>query len=337
MINYRPIIGITMGDPVGVGPEIIPLALINPSIYEICRPIVIGDIGWLQVVKRGMQSDLRLRAVESSETGLYQYGCIDIINCSKLDLEHTLWGKPTSLTGNAMVTYITSAIDMALQGSIDAIVTCPINKKAMYMAGFIYNGHTELLAEKTKSTKFAMMLAGDRLRVVLVTIHIPLKDVPAALSKEKIFQTIEITDSALKIRFGLENPRIAVAGLNPHAGEGGIFGDEEESIILPDINLAINKGIDVSGPFPPDTIFYHAQKGLYDAVICMYHDQGLIPFKMIHFTDGVNTTLGLPIIRTSVDHGTAYDIAGRGKANPGSLIAAIKMATSQAIFTSKRK
>ena len=229
-----------------------------------------------------------------------------------------------------MVSYITSATDMALQGRIDAMVTCPINKQAMHMAGYFYNGHTELIAEKTKSTDFAMMLAGDKLRVVLVTIHIPLKDVPLVLSKEKILQTIIITGSSLYMRFGIENPRIAVAGLNPHAGEGSMFGDEEERIILPAVNLAKSKGFDVLGPYPPDTIFYHAKKGLYDAVICMYHDQGLIPFKMIHFTDGVNTTLGLPIIRTSVDHGTAYDIAGKGKADPGSLTAAIKMAAEQA-------
>jgi len=181
-----------------------------------------------------------------------------------------------------------------------------------------------------------MMLAGDKLRVVLVTIHIPLKDVPLVLSKEKILQTIIITESSLSKRFGIENPIIAVAGLNPHAGEGSMFGDEEERIILPAVNLAQSQGFDVLGPYPPDTIFYHAQKGLYDAVICMYHDQGLIPFKMIHFADGVNTTLGLPIIRTSVDHGTAYDIAGKGIADPGSLTAAIKMAAEQAANTRAR-
>ena len=204
------------------------------------------------------------------------------------------------------------------------------------MAGFFYNGHTEILAEKTKAAGFAMMLAGDKLRVVLVTIHIPLKDVPRALSQEKILQTITLTDSFLRTRMGVENPKIAVAGLNPHAGEGGMFGDEEQRLILPAVNLAKGQRFDVHGPYPPDTIFYHAQKGLYDAVICMYHDQGLIPFKMIHFTDGVNTTLGLPIIRTSVDHGTAYDIAGKGKADPGSLTAAIKMAAAQAAFAGKK-
>ena len=334
MKNYRPIIGITMGDPVGIGPEIILSALINSSIYEICRPLVIGNMERLKFVKRCIKSNLKFNAVEEPKTGMYQCGCVDVVS-TFIDPGQILWGKPTAVTGKAMISYITSATDMALQGRIDAMVTCPINKQAMHMAGFFYNGHTELIAEKTKSAGFAMMLAGDKLRVVLVTIHIPLKKVPIVLSKEKILQTIIITESSLRMRFGLENPRIAVAALNPHAGEGGMFGDEEERIILPAVNLAKSKGFDVLGPYPPDTVFYHAQKGFYDAVICMYHDQGLIPFKMIHFTDGVNTTLGLPIIRTSVDHGTAYDIAGKGKADPGSLTAAIKMAAEQAALVNK--
>ncbi len=321
-----------MGDPVGIGPEIILSALINPLIYKMCRPLVIGDIEWLNDLKECIKSNLRFNAVKKPNTGVYQCGCVDVLNTFKLDSGQILWGKPTVLTGKAMVSYITSTTDLALQGIIDAMVTCPINKEAMHKAGYFYNGHTELIAEKTKSAEFAMMLAGDKLRVVLVTIHIPLKDVPLVLSKEKILQTIIITSSSLSMRFGIENPKIAVAGLNPHAGEGGMFGDEEERIILPAVSLAKSKGFDVLGPYPPDTIFYHAQKGIYDAVICMYHDQGLIPFKMIHFTDGVNTTMGLPIIRTSVDHGTAYDIAGKGIADPGSLTAAIKMAAEQAAF-----
>ena len=333
MKKYRPIIGVTMGDPVGIGPEIILSALINPLIYELCRPLVIGDMERLKVLK----SNLKFNSVEKPKTGVYQCGCVDVVSTYKLDPGQILWAEPTALTGKAMISYITSAIDMALQGSIDAMVTCPINKQAMHMAGFFYNGHTELLAEKTKTAGFAMMLAGDKLRVVLVTIHIPLQDVPLVLSKEKILQTIVITGSSLRTRFGLVNPKIAVAGLNPHAGEGGMFGDEEERIILPAVNLAKSQGFDVVGPYPPDTIFYHAQKGLYDVVICMYHDQGLIPFKMVHFTDGVNTTLGLPIIRTSVDHGTAYDIAGKGIADPGSLTAAIKMAAEQAALVGKTK
>ncbi|NNK83954.1 MAG: 4-hydroxythreonine-4-phosphate dehydrogenase PdxA, partial [Desulfobacterales bacterium] len=329
MKKYRPIIGITMGDPVGIGPEIILAALNDPLIYEICRPLVIGDMSWLLNLKKHLKSNLNFNAIKRATSGVYQCGCVDIIGTFQLDPEEILWAQPTVLTGKAMISYIVTATDMALEGEIDAMVTCPINKEAMHKAGYYYNGHTELIAEQTKSTDFSMMLAGDKLRVVLVTIHLPLKDVAFVLSTEKIMQTLIIANSSLKLRFGIEHPQIAVAGLNPHAGEGGIFGNEEERIILPAIRLAKNKGIDVHGPYPSDTMFYHAQKGIYDAIICMYHDQGLIPFKMIHFTDGVNTTLGLPIIRTSVDHGTAYDIAGQGKADPGSLTAAIKMAAEQ--------
>lgn len=330
MSDYRPIIGITMGDPVGIGPEIILLSLCNPSIYEVCRPLVIGDFRTLGAAKKCTQSRLQLESVKDPEAGTYKCGLVDILNLSELDPDKTLWGNPTIQTGRAMVRYITTAVDLATIGRIAAITTCPINKTAMQIAGFRYNGHTELLAERTKTDDFAMMLAGNRLRVVLVTIHVPLKDVPAILSKQKILHTIRLAGRALYERFGIKTPRIAVAGLNPHAGEGGMFGDEEKNIIAPAIHDARSEGFDAAGPFPPDTIFYHAFKGRYDVVISMYHDQGLIPFKLIHFRDGVNTTLGLPIIRTSVDHGTAYDIAGSGIADPGSLIAAINMAAKQA-------
>jgi 4-hydroxythreonine-4-phosphate dehydrogenase len=236
-----------------------------------------------------------------------------------------------------MIHYIQVASDLAIQRRIAAMVTCPINKTAMQLAGFPYNGHTELLAERTKSDNYAMMFAGDRLRVVLATIHVPLRDVPSILSKQKILRTIKLTWQTLQERFGVKTPRIAVAGLNPHAGESGMFGNEEKDIIAPAIAQARNEGVDVVGPLPPDTLFYHAAKGRYDVVVSMYHDQGLIPFKLMHFNNGVNVTIGLPIIRTSVDHGTAYDIAGTGIADPGSLIAAINMAVQQAAYASKKQ
>ncbi|MBU4414784.1 MAG: 4-hydroxythreonine-4-phosphate dehydrogenase PdxA [Proteobacteria bacterium] len=332
MNNYRPVIGITMGDPVGIGPEIILKVLSFSSIYKTCKPLVIGDLGVLELAKKSTSSTLKIKDVKTPVSGTYKYGQVDVLCLSKLNRDKITWGKPTVQTGNAMIKYITTAIDMAISRSIGAIVTCPINKAAMRKAGSKFSGHTELLAEHTKTDDFAMMLAGKKLRVVLATIHIPLKNVSAELSKEQIVKTIQITWNALHYQFGFESPRIAVAGLNPHAGEERMFGDEEEKIISPAIDSARKKGFDVSGPFPPDTVFYHAAKGRYDAVVCMYHDQGLIPFKMLHFTDGVNTTLGLPIIRTSVDHGTAYDIAGTGKADPGSLVAAINMAAEQAIY-----
>ncbi|MEJ2658035.1 MAG: 4-hydroxythreonine-4-phosphate dehydrogenase PdxA [Desulfobacterales bacterium] len=332
MPDIRPLIGITMGDPSGIGPEIILLSLCEPSIYEVCRPLVIGDFKVLNAAKECVRSRLHIKSLKDPDEGAYQLGSIDVLNLSEIVPGPALWGHPTVETGKAMVNYIESASDLAADGRIAAMVTCPINKTAMQMAGCRHNGHTELLAERTKSDTFAMMLAGDRLRVVLVTIHIPLKKVPSLLSTPKVLQTIKLTWQALYGRFGLKKPRIAVAGLNPHAGEGGMFGNEEKNIILPAIHDAVHEGIDVKGPLPPDTVFYQASSGWYDAVVSMYHDQGLIPFKLLHFHDGVNVTLGLPIIRTSVDHGTAYDIAGTGTADPGSLISAITMAAQQAVY-----
>jgi 4-hydroxythreonine-4-phosphate dehydrogenase len=336
MKKNRPLIGITAGDPAGIGPEIILSALNYPELYNLCKPLIIGDIVIFNAAKKCFGSTMKLKPVSNPSEGSYYPGGIDILSVSKLTAGELSWGNPTVRTGKAMVEYITTATDMAVKKEIAAVVTCPINKKAMHMAGFNYNGHTELIAERTGSNDFIMMLAGERLRVSLVTIHISLRGVPNAISTGNILKTITITANGLYERFGIDSPRIAVAGLNPHAGESGIFGDEEERIIRPAVELAAREGHNVSGPYPPDTIFYNALKGNYDAVVCMYHDQGLIPFKIIHFTDGVNTTLGIPIIRTSVDHGTAYDIAGKGKADSGSLIAAIKMAAFQASCSNKR-
>jgi 4-hydroxythreonine-4-phosphate dehydrogenase len=332
MFDSRPIIGITMGDPVGLGPEIILLALCNPAIYEVCKPLVLGDLRILTAAKQCTHSNLHIESVKDPDSGTYNFGSIDVLNLSEIDPNKISWGNPTVQTGKAMIHYIQVATDLAIQRRIAAMVTCPINKTAMQLAGFSYNGHTELLAERTKSDNYAMMFAGDRLRVVLATIHVPLRDVPSILSKQKILLTIKLTWQTLRERFGFKTPRIAVAGLNPHAGEGGMFGNEEKDIITPAIDQARNERIDVIGPEPPDTLFYHAAKGHYDVVVSMYHDQGLIPFKLMHFNNGVNITIGLPIIRTSVDHGTAYDIAGTGTADPGSLIAAINMAVQQAAY-----
>ncbi len=330
MKNNKPLIGITAGDPAGIGPEIILSALSNPALYELCRPLVIGDMGVISTAKKIAGSKIDLKRVSNHSQGIYNHGVIDLLCVSELDFNETFWANPTIQTGKAMVEYVIKATDMALKGELSGIVTCPINKKIMQMAGFNYNGHTELIAERTGAKDFIMMMAGDRLKISLVTIHMPLKKVSDAISIENVFKTIKITGEALIRRFGVESPKIAVAGLNPHAGESGIFGNEENDIIMPAIEKSAKEGFNVSGPFPPDTLFYTVLNGTYDAVVCMYHDQGLIPFKMVHFADGVNTTLGIPIVRTSVDHGTAYDIAGKGNAHPGSLIAAIKMAAFQA-------
>jgi len=218
-------------------------------------------------------------------------------------------------------------VDMAVQGEIQGMVTGPISKVLMHQAGYPYDGHTQLIAHETNAKDYVMMLAGSKLRVVLVTIHCALKAVPELLDQEKVYKTIMITAKALREDLGFINPRLAVAALNPHAGEEGLFGSEEQEIISPAVSQARKQGIDVEGPFPADTLFNQAAAGRFEAVVAMYHDQGLIPLKLLHFSDAVNVTLGLPIIRTSVDHGTAYDIAGTGRADPSSLKAAIVMAT----------
>ncbi|HSH14188.1 MAG TPA: 4-hydroxythreonine-4-phosphate dehydrogenase PdxA, partial [Desulfurivibrionaceae bacterium] len=229
-------------------------------------------------------------------------------------------------TGRAMIDYIEEGVRLCRSGVLAGLVTCPIAKVALKMAGSHDPGHTEMLARLTAADEFAMMMAGGRLRVTLVTIHVGLGRVVGLLSPERIFRLIELTGRSLQRDFALAQPRLAVAGLNPHAGEAGMFGDEEERLIGPAVTRAAAAGWRVTGPLPPDTVFHKAAAGAFDAVICMYHDQGLIPFKLLHFEDGVNVTLGLPMVRTSVDHGTAYDIAGRGVASPVSLDAAFRLA-----------
>ncbi len=330
MKTKRPVIGITLGDPVGIGPEIVVSALEDPNIYSLCKPLVLGDTTIVTQALALKKSRLALIKLNQPEDGAYTHGTIDHLALSDLSGEPVLPGRPTVKTGQAMLDYITTAVDLSLEGRLAAMVTCPITKTALKLTKTPFHGHTELIAHRTGSRDYAMMLAGDRLKVVLVTIHIPLSRVPEALTTKNILKTIRITANALTTRFGITSPKIAVAGLNPHAGEEALFGTEEIQLITPAVDQANLEGITAIGPIPPDTLFYHAAKGNYDAVVSMYHDQGLIPFKMIHFEDGVNTTLGLPIIRTSVDHGTAYDIAWKGIAGHTSLTAAIKMAAYQA-------
>ena len=325
-----PIIGITMGDPVGIGPEIIAKTLNNKEIYTFCRPLVVGDLKVLEKANTLLGTGLSFGRVETPEDGHYEYRQVDVLAVSNLEPDLLIPKTPCAQTGEAMVKYITTAVDLAKENRIQAVTTGPIQKTAMHAAGYDYAGHTELLAQRTGTDRYVMMLAGDRLRVVLVTIHMAISQVPAHVTREKIISTIEVTGQALQQRFGISKPRLVVAALNPHAGEEGAFGNEDREVIIPAMEHFKGTDIELEGPLPADTLFYHAQKGKWDAVVCMYHDQGLIPFKMIHFHDGVNTTLGLPIIRTSVDHGTAYDLAGTGKADHGSMEAAIRMAALQA-------
>ncbi len=331
----KPII-ITMGDPTGVGPEIIIKALLDGAFNALSHPLLVaGDVGVLQRAARVFDRQAELQPVEQGATTILQIGerQLAVETLSKLPTEQLAYGKPDIACGEAMAGYIDWAAEQCLSGKASAMVTAPINKSAIRTAGIKFPGHTELLADRCGVKRVVMMLAGKRLRVCLVTTHIPLDLISQQLNREAILDTIRITDFALRRDFGLKQPRLAVLALNPHAGENGLFGDEESLLIAPAIAEARAEGIDASGPHSADTLFHFAVQGAYDAVICMYHDQGLIPLKLLHFDDGVNVTLGLPIIRTSVDHGTAYDIAGTGSASCASLIAALQMAETMANLT----
>jgi 4-hydroxythreonine-4-phosphate dehydrogenase len=331
-----PRIAVTMGDPAGIGPEVIVKALSDRGTFALCRPIVLGDRGIMERAVKLLGASIEVNEMATAGEQHYRQGAINLLPLSSIRLEEARYGAPSPSCGRAMYAYIAEAVRLAAQGEVDAITTAPIHKKALADAGYSYPGHTELLAELTGTKHYAMMLAGEKLRVVPVTIHCALRDVFRLLTTEKIVTAIRITHRSLQEYFNLPQPKIAVAALNPHAGEEGLFGDEEETLIAPALEQARALGIRVSGPLPPDTLFYHAAAGRYDAVICMYHDQALIPLKLLHFDEAVNVTLGLPIIRTSVDHGTAYDIAGTGRAHPASLVNALKMAAMMAASKKSR-
>lgn len=334
-MSKPPIIAITMGDPAGIGPEICIKALQNDDVRKVCRPFIVGDIDVMKKAGEKMHFSSFHVISLPSEAG-NKNAIIDIMALSHLKNDPLVPENPTRARAKAMVDYILTAAQLCKEGKSSAMVTCPISKEVMHFAGFTYDGHTELLARLTNTRDYVMMLAGKILKVSLVTIHCAIKDVPKKLSRELISRTISITYNALKKDFHIGKPRLAVAALNPHAGESGLFGTEERDCIKPAIEECRSHGIIVEGPFAPDTVFYRAVNGEFDAVVAMYHDQGLIPFKLLYFSDGVNITLGLPIIRTSVDHGTAYDIVGKWEANPSSLIAAIRMAADIAINRENR-
>ena len=320
--DHKTPLGVTMGCPVGIGPEII-LNFFQEKRSCKNSVVVIGDLDVLK--KTADELGLNNRIVSWVPGERIASGTLPVFSTGKLPLSKLEWGKPTVTTARAMVSYIEQAVDLIQKGQLAGMITCPISKAALQQTGSPFPGHTEMLASLTKSRKFRMMMAGSRLKVVLVTIHEPISRVSSLLSVEEISDCITMTVHSLQHDFGIRSPRIAVAGLNPHCGEGGMFGSEEKISITPAISIYKGPGT-ISGPWPPDTVFHRAVAGDFDAVISMYHDQGLIPFKLLHFKDGVNVTLGLPIVRTSVDHGTAYDIAGHGLADPASLEAAVNMA-----------
>jgi len=324
------VIGITMGDPTGIGPEIVIKALLDRSIREKVFPVVFGDKGVLARVAQDIGiTDVRFReiasidSVRNAEIGKRE---ILVKSISNLKMTKLRYGRPDRNCGRAMVNYVKEAVDAAMAGYIDAIVTAPINKEAINEAGFRYGGHTDMIADFTGTKEFTMMFISKHFKVSLVTIHVPLKDVSMRITPQRIYKVGLLTWKTLRQYFGLKNPKIGVCGLNPHAGEGGIFGDEEKDLIYPGIVSMRSKGIDAEGPLSPDSAFWRAYNKEFDAIIAMYHDQGLIPVKLIDFDNAVNVTIGIPIIRTSPGHGTAYNIAGQGKANPEPMKAAIELA-----------
>lgn len=309
--SNKPVVCLTMGDPSGIGPEVALKALASSKVSGLANFLLIGDGFVIKKACRDM--NLRLKA--------------EVLDLSNVENRSFSYGKASAAAGRAALEYIDKSIDLFSGGEIDAVVTAPINKSSVRASGVSgFEGHTEYFAQKTGSSDFAMMFVGNRLKITLVTRHVALNEVTRNLSSDKIYRTIILTDRYLRKFFKMRNPRIGVCGINPHAGEAGAFGSEEGQLVVPAIKESRKYVKSIEGPIPADVIFYEALNGKFDAVISMYHDQGLIPFKMLYFKDGVNMTIGLPFVRTSPDHGTAFDIAGKGVADPSSMIEAIRLA-----------
>ena len=328
-VQPRVRLAISMGDPAGIGPEVVLKAITTRAVAASIEPVLVGDPGvWHDTALR---LGTRITFTEGAEPA--QPRRVAVAATSHLSARYRRPGVPRTVSGavacgEAAYAAILAAVRMVQSGRAQGLVTAPINKAHVVAAGHDFPGHTELLAELCGGVPVRMMMAGPRLRVVLVTTHLALADVPKRLTRDNVLQTIELTARALREQFQIPAPRIAVAGLNPHAGEQGLFGDEEARIITPAVRAARRRGFEISGPLAADSVFAEAAEGGYDAVVCMYHDQGLGPFKLLHFADGVNLTLGLPFVRTSPDHGTAFDIAGKGHADPRSMIAALQLAAA---------
>ena len=315
-----------MGDPAGIGPEVIAKALTGTALRRICAPLVIGSSEVMRQTVKRLKLKLTVHVIEGHESMGRRSGEIAVLDPLERPLASYRTGVAASESGAASVAFIKKAVQLALTGCIDGMVTGPINKEAINMAGCHYPGHTELLADLTKTEESGMMIIGGPLKIMFVTTHVAIKDLPSVLTQARIEKGIRLAHMAMTTLFGVKKPRIGVAALNPHAGEQGLFGDEEARVISPAARAAQANGILASDPMPADTLFGKAARGDYDAIVALYHDQGLIPLKMVAFGSCVNLTVGLPIIRTSVDHGTAFDIVGKGIADPGSLKEAVRLA-----------
>jgi 4-phospho-D-threonate 3-dehydrogenase / 4-phospho-D-erythronate 3-dehydrogenase len=330
----RPCIAVTMGDGAGVGPEVTLAAVLDPDVVELARPLVIGDLRRMSTAAGILGLEPTLVQVDGPDSAQWESGRVNIVDPNLLP-QDLPWGRMSPQAGNAAYQYVRIAAEFAMAGAVQAICTAPLNKEAMHAAGHRYPGHTELLAELTGTPEVSMMLTAPRLRVIHVTTHIGLLDAIERIEPGLVERTVRRGEEALR-RSGIAKPRIAVCGINPHAGEGGLFGrGEEESKIAPALEPLRADDIDVRGPLPADTAFFAAARGDYDLVVAMYHDQGHGPIKVLGIDEGVNITVGLPVIRTSVDHGTAFDIAGTGRANPASMVAACRQAALLATDASK--
>lgn len=321
-----------MGDAAGVGPEIIMKALRDPEIYAICKPLVIGDAKILQRAETFIHTGLHIKPIQNIDEAEFKFGIVECLDLNLLPPDIP-FGQVSAKAGDAAFRYLEKAIELAKEGKIDAICTAPLNKEALHKAGHMYPGHTEILAELTNTKDFAMILSAPKLKVIHVTTHVGLKDAIDMINPNRVYKVIKLAHDILK-KAGYSNPRIAVCGINPHAGENGLFGyREEEEKIIPAIKKAQQEGINAIGPLPADTVFYRAIRGDFDIAVAMYHDQGHAPVKVLGLEVGVNITAGLPFVRTSVDHGTAFDIAGKGIANELSMKEAIRQAVE---LTSKK-
>ena len=319
-----PLIAITMGDPAGIGPEVLLKALSEGDLFERCTPLIMGDAGVLSKVRRELGLSVTLNTVSAPEQA--EPNKANLISLSNINLDTFQFGVSRKDLGLVSTFYIVKGTEFCVSGKVDALVTAPINKAMLHEAGYDYTGHTEMLKDYTHADYASTMLVGDHIRITRVTSHLPISRVAERITKPRVLKAIRATNLALADAFGIANPHVAVCALNPHGGEDSLFGSEEMDVIRPAVEEARAEGIRVSGPMPSDIVFPRARDGQYDAVVCMYHDQALIPFRLIDFGYGVNITLGLPVIRTSPDHGTAYDIAGKGIASEKSMIKAIRFA-----------
>jgi 4-hydroxythreonine-4-phosphate dehydrogenase len=328
-MNRGPIVAITIGDPAGVGPEVTAKALAREAVWDCCRPLVVGDAGVLAKAAALIGGALAFRPIAQVSEARYDPAAPDVLDLCNVDLDNLKPGQVSVAAGEAAVAYIERAVDLARAGQVDAIATGPINKAALKAAGIPYIGHTELLAALLGEERVTTMLATEGLRVVHVTRHVPLAQVAAFITRERVLETIRLTHAGLR-QMGIPRPRLAVAALNPHGGDEGLIGHEEIDAIGPAVAAARGEGIDAAGPIPADSVFFRAIRGEFDVVVAMYHDQGHIPIKTHGFERSVTVTLGLPIVRTSVDHGTAFDIAWLGVASEESMVEAIRLAAQLA-------